>query len=438
MTPVRLSVLAAYAAPMAPLGALYFPVYVYLVPHYAGLGADLALLGAFMLAARLLDAVTDPLMGLLSDRVRTRWGRRKPWMAAAAPLLMLAAWALFLPGEGEATAVHAGLWLALLTLFWTMALTPYLAWGAELTPDYAERARVTAWRESAGLLGMLAAAILYAAGGSDSAEGLRYVFLFLVAAIPLTFLAALTRAPEPADLSVRRVAWREGLRLAAANRAFLRLLAAWFVNGAANALPAALFLFFVEFRLEAPEAAGPLLVLYFAAAVIGAPLWTRAARRWPKHQVWRVAMLWACAVFVWAPFLGPGDVAAFAVISALSGLALGADLALPPAMQADAVDADTAEGGEQRTGVYFAVWSVATKAAQAIAGGLALSALAFAGFDATGGSTATGLVALGLLYALAPVTLKLIAIAVMWRFPLDAAAQGALRERIEAAAAQRA
>lgn len=427
--------LLAYAAPMAPLGALYFPVYVYLAPFYAGQGADLALLGALMLAARLLDAFTDPLMGVLSDRVRTRFGRRKPWMALAAPLLMLAAWQLFLPPEGGATAWHAGLWLAALTLFWTMALTPYLAWGAELTPDYAERARVAAWRESAGLLGMLAAAILYAAG-SAPAQGLGLVFAFVAVAVPLTFLAALTRTPEPADLSVRRVAWREGLRLAVANRAFLRLLAAWFVNGAANALPAALFLFFVEFRLEAPEWAGPLLVLYFAAAVAGAPLWSRAARRFPKHRVWACVMIYACAVFLWALTLGPGDVIPFAVIAVLSGLALGADLSLPPAMQADVVDADTAVSGEQRTGAYFAVWSVATKAAQAVAGGLALMALAAVGFDAAeGANDALALGALAALYAGAPVALKLIAVAIMWRFPLDRTAQEALRARIETARA---
>ena len=444
-TPTRRTLLA-YAAPMAPLGALYFPVYVYLVPYYAGLGADLALLGAFMLAARLLDAATDPLMGLLSDRVSTRWGRRRPWLVLAAPLLLLAAWRLFLPPE-DPSAAYAGVWLAALTLFWTMALTPYLAWGAEITSDYSERARVAAWREAAGLVGMLGAAVLYAAGG-DAGEGLGFVFLALLVATPVCFAAALAGTPEPDDLSVRKVAWREGLRLAAGNRAFLRLLAAWLVNGAANALPASLFLFFVEFRLGAPDLAGPLLVLYFAAAIVGAPLWGWAAKRVPKHRVWSGVMIYACAVFLWALALGEGDVVPFAVISVLSGLALGADLSLPPAMQADVVDADTAESGEQRTGVYFAVWSVATKAAQAAAGGVALMLLAWAGFEAAGaagvgagaleaaaGANSEGaLWTLSLLYAGAPVALKLVAVAIMWGFPLDAAAQGAYRARIEAAA----
>ena len=74
--------LAAYAAPALPLGMLYFPVYVYLPPFYASRGVDLAALGAILLGARLLDAVTDPAMGVLSDRMTTRWGRRRPWLAA--------------------------------------------------------------------------------------------------------------------------------------------------------------------------------------------------------------------------------------------------------------------------------------------------------------------------------------------------------------------
>ena len=117
----------------------------------------------------------------------------------------------------------------------------------------------------------------------------------------------------------------------------------------------------------------------------------------------------------------------------LSGLALGADLALPPAIQADVVDADAAETGEQRTGIYFAIWSVASKAALAVSGGAALWALSLAGFDATSGAVngAEALFALSLLYAAAPVALKLAAIALMRGFALDRDAQAALRARIE-------
>ncbi|WP_339947351.1 MFS transporter [uncultured Albimonas sp.] len=432
-------ILAAYAAPMAPLGALHFPVYVYVLPAYAALGADLGALGVFMLAARLLDGISDPVVGVMSDRtpagIATRFGRRRPWMALAGPLILVAAAMLLLPPAGP-TALHAGIWLTALTLAWTLALTPYLAWGAELTPDYAGRVRVSSWREAAGVAGMLGAAIAYAAADGP-AEGLRNVMILLAVTLPPAFAWALWKTPEPADLSTRRLPWREALGRAARNRPFLRLLAAWLANGAANALPASLFLFFVSHRLAAPEHAGTLLAVYFLAAVAGMPLWSRLSERRAKHKVWGGAMLWACAIFAVVPFLGPGDLWAFAAVCVLSGVALGADLALPPAIQADVVDADAAEGGESRAGAYFAVWSVATKAAQALAGGVAFLTLDLVGFDAAAEvNSESSLTTLALLYAGAPVALKLLAVALVWRFPIDAAAQAELRRRIEEAAAR--
>jgi Na+/melibiose symporter-like transporter len=431
-TPLPFRALAAYAAPAAPLAALYFPVYVYVPPFYAAEhGAGLAALGAVVLAVRLLDAVTDPLMGWLSDRTPARWGRRKVWLAAATPLVMASAWMLLVPPEG-AGLVHAALWLAALTLAWTVALTPWNAWGAELDSDYAGRARVTAWRETTGLVGTVLAVVLYNAADSP-AEGLRAVALFVAVALPAAALAALALTPEPPDHSRAAVPMAEGWRAIRANAPFRRLLAAYLLNGAANGLPAGLFLFYIGDVLQAPGA-GWLLLLYFVCAIAGAPLWTWAARRFPKHRVWGWAMLWACAVFAVVPLLGPGDLWAFTAVCALTGLALGADLSLPPAIQADVVDVDTATSGEQRTGLFFALWSVATKAALAASGGAALAALGAVGFTAGGPNPQGALTALALLYAAAPVALKLAAVALMWNFPLDRAAHDALRARIEAAA----
>ncbi len=427
-----LRAVAAYAAPAAPLAALYFPVYVYVPPFYAAeQGVGLAALGAVVLAVRLLDAVTDPLMGWLSDRTPARFGRRKPWLALAAPLVIASVWMLLVPPAGAGLA-HAGLWLAALTLSWTIAMTPWMAWGAELDGDYAGRARVTAWRETTGLVGTVVAVILYNAA-EDAAAGLRAVALFVAVALPLATLAALALAPEPRDHSRASVSMGEGWRAMRGNAPFRRLLAAYLLNGAANGLPAGLFLFFIGDVLQEPGA-GWLLLLYFVCAIAGAPFWARLAARHPKHRVWGWAMLWACAVFAVVPFLGPGDVWAFAAVCALTGVALGADLSLPPAIQADVVDLDTAASGSQRTGLFFAIWSVATKAALAASGGAALAALGAAGFAAGGPNGPEALLALGLLYAAAPVALKLAAVALMWRFPLDRAAHDALRARIEAQA----
>jgi GPH family glycoside/pentoside/hexuronide:cation symporter len=129
--------------------------------------------------------------------------------------------------------------------------------------------------------------------------------------------------------------------------------------------------------------------------------------------------------------IGPGDYWPYLVICVLSGLCLGADLVLPAAIQADVVDVDAAETGERRTGLYFALWGMATKGALALAA-LALPILEVAGFSTDGGNDETALTALVALYGLAPIVFKLAAIALMVRFPLDATLQEELRQRIEA------
>ncbi|WP_316014311.1 MFS transporter [Roseobacter sp. HKCCA0434] len=427
MTSLPRAQLLAYAAPALPMAALYLPVYVFLAPFWTGaMELSVGTVGAIFLAVRLLDALTDPAMGWLSDRVPIAGLRRKPWMALAVPGLMLAAWGLMMPPEGAGAGWFAG-FLVLLTVMWTAFLTPWFAWGAELTPDYGERARVTVWRETVGLIGTVCAMLLY--GTADPGTGLARVALLVMVGLPLLTLYAL-RAPEPGV--ARAVSGGETLlAVFRGEPVFARLLVAYLLNGAANALPATLFVFFVEFRLGAPDWAGPLLILYFGAAVLGAPLWIWAGGRFDKHRVWCVAMIYAACIFALAFGLGEGDVAAFAVISGLSGLALGADLSLPPAMQADVVDLDTAKRGQARTGAFFALWSVATKASVGVASGVALLLLGRAGFSGQDGNGVEALVWLAALYALAPVGLKLAAVALMWRFPLGRARVEAVRAGME-------
>ncbi|GLK80825.1 MFS transporter [Methylopila turkensis] len=431
--------LAAYALPAIPFAVLTLPLYVVLPNFYAAeLGLPIAAVGSALLIVRLVDAVADPAVGLLADRFRPRFGRRRVWFAAAMLPTAVSAWMLFRPHEGAGIG-YLLLWGSLLSIAWTAALVPYNAWGAELSTSYAGRSRIAAWRETAALVGTLVALALQAAAPalSDDAPraGLAAYAAVVGIGLPLFALATLSLTPEPIDASRARLGLREGLRAMRANTAFLRLLAAFLLNGFANGLPATLFLFYVGDRLAAPDYAGLFLVGYFAAGLIGVPFWLWLARRTSKHAAWSYAMLVACATFVFAPLLGPGDLAAFGVICAVTGFTVGADLALPPSIQADVIDVDTAASGEQRSGFYLAAWGLATKLALALAVGLAFPALSAAGFDpAAGEKTEAGLVALAWLYGGLPVALKLGAVALMWRFPLDEASQRALRARIEAAA----
>ncbi len=428
--------LAAYAAPALPGAMLLLPVYVHLPVLYADtLGLGLSLVGTLLLVARLWDVVTDPLVGILCDRPAGRFGRRKLWILAGLPLAMLGTAFLFMPGDGVGAGYLLG-WTMLLYLGATMIQIPYQAWGAELSGDYHQRTRISGWREAAAVFGTLLAAALPAAIGGDTPGDLRHgialLGIVILILLPLCVAIALLRVAEPAQHTARVALTRAALKAAWRNGPFRRLLLAWLLNGVANGLPATLVLLYVTHVLQAPALAGAVLLIYFGAGIAAVPLWLRLATRYGKHRVWIGAMLWNCLVFAFVPLLGAGDAPLFLAISLLTGLCLGADLALPPAMQADVIDLDTARTRQQRAGFFFAFWGMATKLALAAAVGLSFPLLDLAGFvPGAAANSSSALFALAALYAWAPVAFKLAAIAVMWRYPITAARQRRLRAVIE-------
>jgi len=435
--PLALPQIIAYALPAIPLAALTLPLYVLVPTFYTEtLGLSLASVGFALLLVRIFDAVNDPLIGWAADRFRPSFGRRRALFAASLPLTAISAFMLFWP-PADASALWLVAWGLMLSLGYTAALIPFSAWGAELATDYHGRSRITAWREGLTLIGTLIAIALPFAIGFDQAKGvhgLAMLGLVILIGLPLFGAVAIFATPEPVEHSRARVNLKAGLAHLARNRPFLRLIAAFFLNGLANGIPATLFLYFVSARLGLPDARGPLLFFYFLCAIAGVPLAAWAARRFGKHRAWCYGMLAACIAFAPAPLLPEGSLIAFAAICAVTGLLLGFDLTLPPAIQADVIDVDTAASGEQRSGTYFAAWSLATKLSLAGGVGVVFPALAAFGFDpAASSGSGEGLTALAITYAWVPIIAKLVSIAIMWNFPLDEEAQKSLRSRIEAA-----
>jgi Na+/melibiose symporter-like transporter len=433
------SLLAAYALPALPAAMLGLPLLIFLPAFYVETTAlSLTAIGSVLLAARLWDVAVDPAIGALSDRTRTRFGRRKPWILAALPFVLLGSYMLFDPPADAGTG-YLLLWLLVVYLGWSMVQIPHQAWGAELSSDYAERSRIAAWRETLTVVGVAIAASLPTVAvqtgllrPGDSPEGFALHALVVACAIllPLAAFVLLRFVPESkAVAAASGFDLRAGWRLLRSNQPFRRLVVAYLVNGVANALPATLFLLFAGSVLGAGDQSGAFLLVYFLSGIAAVPLWLRAAKLWSKHRAWSVSMVAACGAFAFVPFLGNGDNAAFLAICLLTGLCFGADLALPASMQADVVDVDTAGGGGQRTGLYFAVWSVATKLALALAPAMAFPALDAAGFVASDPAS-PGHAMLAFLYAGVPVVFKLAAAYLIWNFPLDAAAQTQLRARI--------
>lgn len=427
--------LAAYGFPGLPLAVVTLPVFIFVPTYYAvDLGLGFAEVGVILFFMRLWDVVTDPLIGYLSDKTGIKLGRRRSWMILGTPIVIAAAVLLLMPGS-SASLLQLTLASAALYLGWTMVMLPYTAWGSELSIDYQERSRITSSREGFALIGTLVALTIPAVIGlTDMAGGLKGITIFLAIALPVAVLASATLLPDtPAPLTTSSPTnglaanWRQ----IADNGPFRRLLAAWFLNGLANGLPATLFILFVETRIGEPDKSGLLLLAYFLSAVVGLPFWLLIARRFDKHRTWCAAMVWACIWFSVTPFLQPGDVNIYLMVCVATGLALGADLALPPSIQADVIDLDRAENGTDRAGAFFALWGMATKVALAAAVGLAFPVLGLSAFGAGDGGTIENGMVLALLYGALPIPLKLAAIVLVWRHPIDAAAQVELRRRIE-------
>jgi len=430
---VRLSLrtLLAYGCPGLPLAALGLPLYVYLPGYYADeLGLGLTAVGAVLLTARLFDVFSDPIIGAISDRYHIRGTRRKGLIVLGVPILMLGIEFLFRP-LASISAWYLFFWSMLSYLGWTLIALPYSAWGAELSSNYHERARITVSREGFVIVGTLGAAAAPALFGDQQAvaETLNLLATALWVLIPLTVLIAVRLVPER-SVGAPAVQWLQGVRLMRKNGPFLRLIAAYVLNGVSSGLPATLFILFVANVLNAPKWTGPLLVLYFAAGVLSLPVWLRLAHIWGKHRTWAASMLWACGVFVWVPFLGQGDVVLFAVICVLSGLSLGVDLALPASIQADVIDLDTLNGGGERAGLFFGLWGMATKLAFALAVGIAFPLLDLANFVPGEANTASALLTLAFLYGGLPVLLKLASVTLVWNFPLDKQAHTAIQDRM--------
>lgn len=409
----------AYGGLAAPLAFVSLPLYVNLPYHYASVaGAPLAGLGAVLLATRALDAVVDPAIGRQADRL-LRQGVRPAWRAAALGSLLMALGfgALWHPPRGSEAAMLG--WLAgsllVCTLAYSFVTILHQAWGTRWGGQPAWRARVTAWREGATLAGVLLASVLPAVMGLDATGAV----LALGLALGLMGLYRL-RAPGAPVLPVPLVPQPAGPASAAlapaaspwADAAFRRLLAIFMLNGVAAAVPATLLPFFVADRLQAPALQPLLLLCFFGAAALGLPLWVKAVSRWGLAPSWRAGMLASVLAFGFTPWLGAGDCMAFALICLASGLALGADLALPGALLTGVIH-ESGQGGRGE-GRYLGWWTCATKLNLALAAGLALPLLSAAGYR-SGGTDPAGLQALAWAYGGLPCLLKLAAALLLWR-----------------------
>ncbi len=392
----------AYGLLGLPLAFAALPVYVHVPRLYAEVaGLPLAPLGVILLGTRLLDAGIDPLLGWLADRVPRRG------MVAVALLPFVAGFVALLNPPEERAALWLIGTLALTYLGFSAATIAYQAWGADVGADSRLRTRLTAAREGFGLIGVVLAAALPTLLAPALSDGIARLAWVLPVLLLLATLVTFSRVGPGVPQQASDRPLLSSLRSVVDDPAFRRLLGVFVANGIAAALPATLFLFFVADVLQLEAASGALLALYFIAGAASLPLWVALAARYGRVAAWLGAMLLSMVAFAGASQLGSGDLWAFAAICLASGLALGADLALPAAIAADL--------GERRgqAGACFGVWNFVAKLNLALAAGLALPLLALLGYVPGSGA---GLPALSFAYALLPLVFKSLAAALLWRW----------------------
>jgi Na+/melibiose symporter-like transporter len=427
--------LAAYGLLNLPLAIGGLPLAIYLPPFYTQeVGLDLSAVGLVLMLARITDVVTDPFIGMLSDRWRSPIGRRRPWVIMGVPIMMLGSWLLFVPPPGAGVG-HLLIWSSLLYLGWTMVSIPYSAWGAELSPDYHERTRITGVREAMQLVGLLIAtavpAVLATRTGGKLGPVLEVLALMTCVSLPIAAIALVAFVREARPLPSPHLPLRKALAIVRRNGPFVRLLAATVIGGLASSVNLSLAVLFYTHVMKLPAEAGSLLFFYILIGVVAVPAWLSVAKQTSKHRLLCIAGLWSCFWFAAVPFLPTGQFWPMMILNLLTGLTVAVSPVLGASMAADVVDLDFLRSGKQRAALFFALWAMGAKMANAVGVGVALPLLQLAGFDPTKQNGPDELRWLTVLYVALPIALWLVTIRMLWKFPITPARHARMRARIE-------
>lgn len=431
---------------MNALGVLVMPIY------NIALGMDPVKLGIALFIPRFVDAITDPLMGNISDNTRTRWGRRRPYIvlgavlsAALLPLLWMPPW-----------RTDGGMfWYFLVVatvyaLTYTIFVVPYTALGYELTSDYDERTRVLAWRMYIGLIGSLTVPWLYKLCllpifGGDAVLGARWVSVLLAAIIIVTgVLPALTCRESEETQRQEQVGFLDAVRYTLANRPFLILLGAYVVVicglFTSGTLGLYVNIYYVcrgdkSFAATIGGIAGTITAL---TSYVSLPLVTWISTRWGKRHAMMAGLAFAVAGIssLWLT-MTPAMPYLQLLSSFVIGLGLQGCWLMVSSMVADICDEDELRTGLRREGMYGAVTGFALKvslALTALSGGLALK---LSGYDAAT-AEASGAVApeivvrLKLLFIGLQVAALLVAMVVFRFYPITRARAEQTRRALDA------
>ena len=430
--------LLRFAAMGMTLAAVEAPLTTYVPPLYAALfGFNLGTIGAIFLLARLWDALIDPAIGLLSDRTRSRWGRRRPWIAVGALIFAAGAAVVFVPPAGAGPVLLSG---ALFTLYlgYSMIATPLAAWTGELSAQYHERTRIATYAMVMTALALLLALVLPSVlalrlKGNPAVELAAMggmVFVLLAITLPLGLGAVPEPVPAAHALPPLRV--RETLGFVLRERLLLRVLAS---NGAVRlgqGIRTALFVFFVTSYMGRPDLAPALFLYQYLFGIVACPIWLAIGRRIGKSRAAVLGELVQMAINLALIGVVAGGWPLLIALTTAQGLAQGSGNLMLRSIVADVADKHRLDTGHDRVGLFFSVFSLSDKAGLALAVGLALPLVGWLGFVPGHANSAAALFHLKLVFALGPALAHLLSAAIVRGFPIDEASHGEIRRALAA------
>lgn len=428
-------------------GNLFFTVIGFYLLNYltesVGMAAGLA--GTALMIGKVWDAVTDPAVGYISDRTRSRFGRRRPYMAAGAIVTMVFMVLMFTNmGITDQTAlfVYVAVIYCLLNTGYTLINIPYGALTPELTADFDERTVLNGYRMSFAVVGTLigAAAVVPLVGifgGGDRGWALTGSLMGVIIALTtmITVVTVREKLGEPVKEAVNVIrSYLQVLRM----REFLTALIPWSLHiTGVNVIQASL-LYYFQYIYKAPGMFSFALLFLLVGSLIFIPIWVKVSEKIGKKRSYNIGMLiFAGAVLVFFALGAELPVGFSFVIMGIAGIGFATQYVMPFAIVPDVVEFDYAENGRRREGVFYGMWTFMSKIGQAFAIALSGWVLALSGYqEATAAvpeptQSASAILGIRLLTGPIPAAFFLLGVLVLTAYPITREAYDGIMLRIK-------
>jgi len=404
-----------------------------------------ALAGNALLIGKIWDAINDPLFGWFTDRTKSRHGKRRVFMIfGAIPLAIAIALLWFVPAVDR---IWTFVWIAatfiLFDTVWTLTNVPYYALTSELTDDYDERSSLTTYRMAMAVPAYLVgAALTPAIVGLFALQRTGYAFIGIaygiLAAAALLISAAGFRERQGVRVANAEPSPFKSLTLAFKNRPFVWLCFTYFVVNVSFAFIKTLMAYYIEYQLLMKAETTLVMGLMLICVTISLPFWQWVSRKMDKGPAYGLGMAVGALAVVLTFFLPHQSTGLIYIIAVLAGFGFSAQWIFPWAMVADVADYDRVETGQQRSGMYYGVWGLATKISEALA--LASVGWVLAGFNYVPNveQTSQALLGIRLFFGLIPAAIIFVSLPLLFKYPLTRRRHAEIRARLDAMdAAQR-